>query len=419
MLFPRRKMTKKKTKKTKIFEPLEKEDVKPYAKKVTSVKPPAALKPGNEWTGEEVEITSDLYDSPNPNWDEVLLGAGYSPDEYEVVEPVKIAQWDAQTADGIQTLWSYKFGVQEKQEIYKLDYADLVREVKKHRKIKKEDLPKGDSIFFASINDWQIGKGDGHGLKGTVDSIVDAIDLVEIQIRDLRKSGTKIGTLVVMGLGDIVENCEGHYATQTFSVEANRRQQTRIARRLVRDAVCRWSKLFAEVYVLAVPGNHGENRNASGKVFTSPGDNDDVAVFEQVAEILATNPDAYGHVKFIIPEDDVYLVHEFGNTVMAFFHGHITKGGADPRKKLHDWWAAQIFADGPLADAKILVTAHYHHLSVIDYGVRVHMQAPAFDGGSTWWENLGGGTSRAGILTFVIDHEEYPKNITVIGGTKR
>lgn len=399
-----------------IFSPLEGEGPKPYARKVSEVKPPAALKPGNEWTGEEVEVTSDPYDSPNPNWDDVLRGAGYNPDHYEIVEPVKIAQWDAQTADGIQTMWSYKFGVKEKVEAYKYDYADLVREVKKHRKLKKEDLPEGDDFFFAVLNDWQIGKGDGHGLKGTVNSILDAIDLVENHIRDLRKSGSKLGTLVVAVLGDMIENCEGHYPSQTFTIEANRRQQIRICRRLIRDAICRWSKMFGEVIVLAVPGNHGENRNGSGRSFTTPGDNDDVGVVEQVADILSSNPDAYGHVTFIIPEDEVYLVYDFGGTVMGFFHGHITKGGSDPRKKLHDWWADQIFANSPLADAKILLTAHYHHLSVIDYGVRVHMQAPAMDGGSEWWENLGGGRSRPGILTFVIDDEGYPKHVNVIGG---
>jgi hypothetical protein len=61
----------------------------------------------------------------------------------------------------------------------------------------------------------------------------------------------------------------------------------------------------------------------------------------------------------------------------------------------------------PIGDAEYLTTAHYHHLSVVDHGPRVHFQCPAMDGGSVWWENRGGGKSRSGILTYTIDGDGW------------
>lgn len=38
--------------------------------------------------------------------------------------------------------------------------------------------------------------------------------------------------------------------------------------------------------LMVVPGNHGENRNSSGRAFTTWTDNDDLAVFDGVARAL-------------------------------------------------------------------------------------------------------------------------------------
>jgi predicted phosphodiesterase len=205
----------------------------------------------------------------------------------------------------------------------------------------------------------------------------------------------------VVGLGDLVEGCDGHYASQTFTVELNRREQVRVVRRLFRDFVIKLAGLGVPVVVSAVAGNHGENRK-DGKAFTGVGDNDDVAVVEQVAEVLQSNPDAFGHVSFHIPDDRLSVLLEIEGWRVGFNHGHVAGKGSTPQQKQQNWWKDHAFMLSPIGDADYLVTGHYHHLSVVDHGPRVHFQAPAMDGGSKWFEDRGGGVSATGTLTFMI-----------------
>ena len=380
-------------------------------KKDLMVKVPAALKPSVDWDGEEVQVTSEVYSEPVRDWDELLGELGYDPTLYEIIEPVKISSWDANAGEGeTKRLYSYKVGVRAKRntQYRDEDYRDLVNLIKKHRPM-SEKVANGNSTFVVCLSDWQIGKADGDGTDGTIKRILAMIDGVSERIRELQKSGRKMKTLVVAGVGDMVENCEGHYSSQTFTVELNRRQQMRVLRRLLTKAITVWSKMFAEVIVVAVPGNHGENRNGSGKAFTTRGDNDDVAVFEMVAEILSANPDAYGHVRFSLPEDDISMIVEANGKYLGFTHGHITSTGNDPQKKIKEWWKSQNFSNNPIGYVDILITGHYHHFSIIEHDSnRIHMQCPAMDGGSEWFKDLTGVDSRPGTLTFVLDGSDRP-----------
>lgn len=738
-------MTKKENKKKKIDVPVEEGGVKKPSRKVKEIKPPAALKPGVEWSGEEVEVTSEPLNSPNPDWEQILEDWGYDPDVYEIVEPVKVSQWDAQGPDGaVQTLWSYKAGVKTRSKIKDVDFNELVKDIRRHKK-PKQPPPSGDQTFLAMISDTQLGKAladdtpilttngwtthgqlkpgdyvygadgnpkevfsvtgstmqdcyevefdhgikliasgnhiwqgyrqyknnpyagyfdrdlkwttkeiyenitkddrgynirsffidlpnaleieesenlpidpyvlgvwlgdgnsrsgwitssekdsihwlesinnsylmenrkektvdlrikdltkalkksnllgnkhvpyeylftsslnrlallqglldtdgfsspdgyvefcntnrqisesvqflaesfgfktswsekigtiygekkqrafyvrftpdidrkysnvfrmerklnnlthkkkevskryiqnikyigqrsaqcitvedslylagknlvithnsDGYGVRGTVDRILAAIDGVEDRIKELRKCGRQLGHLVVAGMGDLIEQCSANYNAQTFTVEVNRRQQVRLARRLIRDAIIRWAKFFEKVTVIAVPGNHGENRN-DGKLYTTVGDNDDVAIFETIADILSSNQDAYGHIQFFLPEDDLYVVLDLHGIYVGFAHGHINAGGSSTaQKRIRTWWEGQCFGNQPIGDAKILVTGHYHHFSITEFGDKVHIQCPAMDGGSEWWQNLKGEQARPGILTMVVDKNGY------------
>jgi hypothetical protein len=386
--------------------PIEDPQLEVAKKSAKEIKPPAALKPGIDWDGLEPEITTDPYDSPNPDWDEILRGWGYDPETHEICEPVKVSQWEILQEGIVKTLYSYKAGVKVKSTVRSIDYYDLVKEIKRHRKL-SESVPTGDKAFVVCLADWQMGKNDGDGTAGIVGRALEMIDNVEQRIRDLRKIGRKLGLLVVVGMGDIIENCDGQYAAQAFSVELNRREQVRVARRLIRDAICRWAKLFPEVWVTAVAGNHGENRR-DGKLFTDPGDNDDVAIFEMVAEILSANPDAYGHVKFFLPEKELSVTLDIAGTRIGFAHGHIAGSGSSPQLKQRKWWSDQGFTNRDIGSATILVTAHYHHLSIVEYSQdKIHIQCPSLESTSDWWVEKTGEDSRPGTLTFVVGDNIY------------
>ena len=120
----------------------------------------------------------------------------------------------------------------------------------------------------------------------------------------------------------------------------------------------------------AVGGNHGENRKG-GKSFTSFGDNDDVAVFEQVAEACAVNPPAFGHVTFVLPEDELELSLDVAGAVLGIAHGHqAAKTGPEG---IEAWWKGQAFGQQAVADASVLLTGHAHFLSVRQNGPRTHI----------------------------------------------
>lgn len=386
-------------------------------KKETEIKAPAAYKPGLDWDGEEVQVTSDVYSEPVRDFDELLDELGYDPEVYEVIEPIKISSWDAAAGDGeVRRLYSYKIGIRAKRntQYRDEDYKELINLIKKHRPL-NDKVVDADAAFVVCLADWQIGKADGDGTTGTIERVLNMIDGVSDRIRELQRSGRKMKTLVVAGLGDMVENCDGHYSAQTFTVQLNRRQQIRVLRRLLARAVTTWAKMFPEVIITAVPGNHGENRK-DGKFYTTRGDNDDVAAFEMLAEMLSVNPEAYGHVKFILPEDEISVVLNVADTYIGFAHGHITSNGSDPQKKIKEWWKSQTFTNNPIGHVNILVTGHYHHFSVIEHDDdKIHMQCPAMDGGSEWFKDLTGVDSRPGTLTFVIDHSDRPyRDIEII-----
>jgi hypothetical protein len=150
---------------------------------------------------------------------------------------------------------------------------------------------------------------------------------------------TKPAQIYIVGMGDLVENCDGHYAQQTFTVELDRRQQVRVVRRLLRDLVIGLSRLGIPQVVSGVAGNQGENRK-DGKAITTPGDKDAVAVFEMVAETLATNPEAFGHVNFHIPDDRLHVVFDIYDKLCGFAHGHIAGRGSTPQQKQQNWRAS-------------------------------------------------------------------------------
>jgi len=368
---------------------------------------------GVVWNGDEGTITTTALPLEEaPNWDAILRIWGLDPTQFRVVEPVLFNVWGNPDAV-LNRQWKGKV-VQIADDTMKEDLSELEREIKKHKPNLKTPLT-GEGAMIVVLSDWQIGKADGDGLKGTIERILNGIDKVEVRIKELSKLKRPIGKLMVLWTGDSIEGCVGHYAQQTFSVELDRRDQVKVARRLLRDALMRWSKYFTEVQVLAVGGNHGENRNGAGKSYTSLNDNDDVAIVEQVAEILEANTEAYGHIRFAIPKDSLSITAEAAGWVLGITHGHTARrGGTGSEQKLRRWLEGQSLGRRSVGSADVLVSGHYHHFRVADWGGCVWLQAPAMDGGSDWWREMTGEKSDSGILTFCMYPEIRVTDIAIL-----
>jgi predicted phosphodiesterase len=236
--------------------------------------------------------------------------------------------------------------------------------------------------------------------KQLVDRVLRTGDLLTARLKT-----EKPDRLYVVGMGDMIEGCDGHYPMQTFQTGASglngRRDQVKLVRRLLVKLLTGWARHVPSMVVGAVPGNHGEGRK-DGKAYTTFDDNDDIAVFEQTSEILAGNPESYQHVRFVVPDGDLALTLDVAGTAVGFVHGHQARRGSTPSVKLTGWWKDKAHAQHPIGDATILVSGHYHHLAVLQEGPKTWLQCPALDGGSRWWEESGGGRAPVGTLSFKV-----------------
>jgi len=115
-----------------------------------------------------------------------------------------------------------------------------------------------------------------------------------------------------------------------------------------------------------------------------------------VADALADHPD-YKHVSFVFPVYDTLTVClDVEGTVVGFAHGHQFRG------KAIDWWKNQSHGMQDIGQATLLLSGHLHHLRVEQSGAKTWIQAPALDGGSTWYENSTGQAAPAGMLTLTV-----------------
>ena len=362
--------------------------------------------------GERAELVSRPVagQDPAPGWEDELRARGGDPTRWKPSGPVRFSSWDAQVKGGdVVQMHAYRWNLVPASSLLVEDVEDLVSKIEKRRKRPpKVDLDQPRALVVC-LSDWQAGKAEGGGHEALIERVLKLKQMIPDRVRQLKRAGRPIDRLYVITMGDLVEGCGGsqHYPMQDFSVELDRRQQVKLVRRLLVDLLAHWAPLAPHVVVGAVPGNHGELRVA-GKAVTTFEDNDDVAVVEMASEVLQANDHAFGHVRFVIPDGDLTITLEpVPGQVIGFAHGHQARKGSTPQAKQQAWWSGKSQARHPIGDADILVTGHYHFLQVVVDGPRTWMQCPALDGGSRWFEEAGGPTTRCGTLTFTVDADGW------------
>lgn len=362
---------------------------------------PSGWEPGIAWDGSEGTLTTGpLEQEPNlALWSELISDWNLDPDTTEIVPgTVQVRGWDANVGGGeVRRLRYYRATIRNRVSGgERVDVESLCREVTKRKPRKPaSDADTGHSLVVP-LSDWQIGKGEGGGTPASVDRIVAGIDAMTEKVKEMRRRGRAPEAIYLLGMGDTVEQCDGHYPSQEFTTDLDRREQKRVARRLWLRAVDVASALAPRVVIGGVPGNHGENRR-NGKAFTTVTDNDDLAVIEEVAEITSVNPERYGNVSAVLARDLVLVLGVSGVNV-GLAHGHQFGNGGHPAVKAQKWWEGQIMGRQPVSDADILITGHFHHLVVAETSGRTHIQCPSQDGGSYWWTSMTGQNSPGGQL---------------------
>lgn len=301
-------------------------------------------------------------------------------------------------------VWRYRFAV-EPDLAGGTNLDELVVEILKVKPPKPTKAKGVPATQVLLVNDWQLYKAAGDGIEGTVQRIVASWQAALAAKREWSQAGFDVNDLVIVGNGDIVENCVT-YANQSYEITGDMRDQRNTARRLIVDGVRTLAPHYSTVRGSVVGGNHGENRQNGRRI--NRHDNSDAEVFESAADVLAENPDAFGHVSWQIPREELAATIDVRGWILGHQHGHLTGGSGSPEAKMRSWYDKQAGAKRPVGESHILATAHYHHNRLADWGADDRSKAgclwimtPALDGGSPFFADMSGAESAPGVTTFL------------------
>lgn len=382
------------------------------------VEHPRGFTPGLQITkrGGELVVQSEQAQVP-ADWNDILaqlLPEGFDPADYEVEgDTVEVRAWDGNIGNGeVKRFYYFKAKIKRKgaEALAELNLDDIVAVAKK-AKPKTVPVTANERTYFVQITDLQAGQADGDGVEGMVARALQIPKLVRADLDALKKSGRPATSIFVPVTGDLVEGISGWYAMQTFSVALDRRDQVKLVRRLLTEILVSIGSYGLPVHVAVVPGNHGENRQ-DGKAFTTLGDNDDVAVVEQIAEAFQMS-DKFNHVTFSFPaKDQLSLTVEVLGHVVGLTHGHVARAAGTPAAKILNWFKNMSVAREPIGEADLLFTGHYHHAICQQLvGDTWLIQGGALCDASSWFSQTAGLVSDPCIVKGTITRDQMVESL--------
>lgn len=376
---------------------------------------PRGFEPGVRYEASEpVEVTVTVQEIPEDEarWRAAISDAtGLSIPDGREVELTQVRYWGDKDAPMIYC----RFSIPDREAAQKpaLDVVGLLRDIRAVQGRKIASRGAGPGAFVLSWADWQIGKGEGGGSEATAGRVIAALHAARRRVQELRAAGRRLGHLVIVGGGDLVEGC-AMFPSHAYTVDLDRRAQVRAVVELGLSGLDLLAPLFDRVTVLAVPGNHGENR-VNGTA-TSRADNDDVAVFEHMAQAAARDK-RLSHVDFVISGDELSKTLEVAGWTLGATHGHVygkTYSAVGVEPKVWRWFSQQAAGRLPVGDSDVLLTHHYHHFAARDWGACLWLQTPAMDGGSAWFSDVTGQAARPGMLSFIMAPESRCSDLLIL-----
>ena len=359
---------------------------------------PSGWEPGIRY---EPDGSSTVTLPPSPaladeaSWAQAVRALGAEvPDGYRVrlVEAKYDPQsWSRDTPDQqyatTRPVWRYRFVVEVAPA--RIDVAELMKATRKARPVR----PSGAATAFVfACGDLQIGKPDGDGSAGTVGRFLDSLDRALTRYKALRKRGL-CGPVVLPWLGDCIEGTESQGSKLISRLDLTMTEMVRVYRRLMAEQVSAFAAVAESVTVPVVPGNHDEAKRVGDKMATRYDDSWSIEGASQVADVMK----AKGYeVAWLFPEHDgMDLALDVAGTRLGLLHGHQTRG------KMATWLSAQALNRRPIGTSDVVLSGHFHTLKLEHLGPTTWMQTGALDGGSVWWQHLGGLDSPPAALTFL------------------
>jgi hypothetical protein len=239
--------------------------------------------------------------------------------------------------------------------------------------------------------DYQIGKTDVNG--GTAESTQRALQSIanfRAIVEDKRPR-----EIVVANTGDIIENfC--NTSSQLSTNDLDLPNQVAHAFALELEIIKQLAPLADTVTYATVPSNHGQWRSGPKQNLGDSHADWGIAVARQVAGAVSLS--SIDNVSVHIPVQHMEsMTLQAGTSRIGLVHGHQK---AKP-ESMGEWWAGQDHGRMPTWDADILLVGHFHSMRLYQSGDgRWVFVGPSSDPGSSWYSNLTGQSSVAGMLTF-------------------
>lgn len=323
-----------------------------------------------------------------------LVEAKYDPKVWTRAEAYDID--GGKTPATTEAAWRYRFKIVAVSAVTVTgvtDLAGLVAVAKANRKNRNPLLGTGRTRVVI-MADPQIGKVDSRG--GTPE-LIGRLDDLLAQLDDIAKA-EPCDDVVILDPGDLTEGFEST-AQEMHTNDLSFPEQLDMAQVILTHVVTSIAARFGSTRVATVPSNHTQWRKGKDRL-GKPGDDFGLLTHRTVARALASRDD----ITFIQTGPwEESLALKVRGAVIGLVHGHQAQSGRIPQ-----WWAGQSHGGQPVAAATMLVTGHYHSFRMeptgaIDGKARYWIQAPALDGGSSWWRHIKGDESEAGLLTFTVD----------------
>ncbi|KQR94178.1 MAG: hypothetical protein J0I33_00050 [Microbacterium ginsengisoli] len=351
--------------------------------------------------GDEVEIVTGPIE-PVATDAELLRSFGYDPAEIEVVGTIN--QWRKQLPDG---QWRVSYFFRSRPRSAKLDLPALAAAARRKPRPALRPVESGP-VTVAVLSDPQIGKT---GSRGGTPELLERLEVKKAALaRHLRDR--KPARTVLAEAGDLFEGFESG-GNPAFTNDLSLAQQMDMAGLILFDFVSILRR-HGHVDVLGVPSNHTAWRSGKRQL-GRPGDDFGLHVHRHVERLAR----AHGFdVDWHLPgQHDEAVTLDVLGTVLGVVHGNQYRAG-----RAVEWWRGQQHGGQPVGAADVLVTGHFHSLSVMPTGRNPYtgrakwwLQAPTLDNGSDWFRNLTGDDSDPGLLVFDITERGFDlQSLTVL-----
>ena len=379
------------------------EDLTPAPK----VDAPNSWRPAVEFDGTQGEATTrGFLPDEQPNFDEFLEEAGFDSKLIEIVGEPRTSRWQVARPFPLDPQWltAYRFRFRKRTGTNP-DLSLLYAEAKKTRPRTPKATETG-KVFVACLADYQVGKVDHRGgSKELVQRVLASYDRIEAQL----KRG-KYERIFALDLGDIIEGIENAAnMNQLVTNDLSVMQQVDLAASLVWDFLKMATK-YAPVTYASIGSNHCQwrvNKQTIGK----PGRDDwGIVILQQLRRLSV---EVSLPVTFLVPheQEESLIFDAFGDGfhLVGIAHGHQF---SRPENAL-TWWRQNTFGNQTISAASILLTAHFHHLRVVEAGAshnggsRFWVQATTSDNGSSWFKRISGEDSVPGITCLELSKGQH------------